>query len=130
MDKDNSNGKNNGKRGRIENLVNFKPGQSGNPKGYPKGKKNFKTLMREAIEKIANANGQTVDELEAKIFQVGFKKALSGDYKFYQDYMDRTHDKPVQKHDVDVDLVFKIDEAHKQKTKAALARRNNRGNSR
>jgi hypothetical protein len=29
-------GKNNGKRGRVENLKPFKPGQSGNPSGRPK----------------------------------------------------------------------------------------------
>lgn len=35
--------------GRIENLKSWKPGQSGNPAGKPKGAKNLSTLIQEMM---------------------------------------------------------------------------------
>lgn len=34
-----------------KDLILWQPGQSGNPKGRPKGTKNFKTLFRELLDK-------------------------------------------------------------------------------
>jgi hypothetical protein len=36
-------------------LKPFKPGQSGNPKGRPKGSRNFKTIFMEASKAVAEA---------------------------------------------------------------------------
>jgi Family of unknown function (DUF5681) len=60
----------------------FKDGQSGNPKGRPKGRKNLKTIFVEALNKkvkLRDKNGtRTVPKLEAMI-EVNINKALAGD---------------------------------------------------
>jgi hypothetical protein len=65
----------------------FKKGQSGNPKGRPKGKTNLATVLEKALrEKVAiNENGQrkTVTKLEAAITQL-VNKAASGDLRALQ----------------------------------------------
>jgi len=38
---------------RIRNLIPFKPGQCGNPKGHPLGKPNYKTRFKHILEKMA-----------------------------------------------------------------------------
>jgi hypothetical protein len=47
--------------------------------------------------KLAQSDGMTAEELEDVIVKAGLKKAIEGDYKFYQDIMDRIHGKPTQK---------------------------------
>ena len=60
----------------------FKPGQSGNPKGRPKGRKNLKTMFVEVLSrkvKVRDKNGtRTVSKLEAMI-EVISNRALAGD---------------------------------------------------
>jgi hypothetical protein len=60
----------------------FKPGQSGNPKGRPKGRKNLKTIFVEVLNKkvkVRDKNGtRTVSKLEAMI-EVISNKAMAGD---------------------------------------------------
>jgi hypothetical protein len=60
----------------------FKPGQSGYPKGRPKGRKNLKTIFVEVLNKkvkLRDKNGtRTVSKLEAMI-EVITNKALAGD---------------------------------------------------
>jgi hypothetical protein len=60
----------------------FKPGQSGNPKGRPKGRKNLKTMLVDVLYtkvKLRGKNGtRTVSKLEAMI-EVISNKALKGD---------------------------------------------------
>ena len=62
----------------------FKPGQSGHPSGRPRGQRNFRTAVREALkEKITIREGdrtRTVSKMDA-IIQVTFNKALKGDAK-------------------------------------------------
>jgi hypothetical protein len=78
----------------------FKPGQSGNPKGRPRGARDYITVFREAITKLADQNGATLSEFEEKLLQVGFRKALSGDARFYQDVLDRSYGKAVQRTEI------------------------------
>ena len=75
----------------------FKPGVSGNPKGRPKGSTGFATKFRQAIEKLAESNDISANELELQIVQMGIKKAREGDYSFYKDTFDRVYGKPTQK---------------------------------
>jgi hypothetical protein len=41
----------------------FKKGQSGNPEGRPKGTENFSTKFRRFIEKVADQNDITQEEV-------------------------------------------------------------------
>lgn len=90
--------KNNGKnKDFIENQ--WGQGQSGNPNGRPKGQRNYATIYREALKKIAESQNMTAEEIEELMVQSGLKKAIRGDYNFYRDTMDRLHGKPLQKTD-------------------------------
>lgn len=74
----------------------FPKGKSGNPNGRPEGQRNYATLYREAIVKIAKSKSMTPEELEEEIVKSGLENALKGDYRFYQDALDRLHGKPKQ----------------------------------
>lgn len=60
----------------------FKPGQSGNPKGRPKGSKNFNTVLMEELEATVlvkeNGASQEISKLVAMIKQT-VNKAIQGD---------------------------------------------------
>jgi len=91
---------NSGKNRGIENLIPFKPGESGNPKGRPKGQRDYATIYREALIRIAEAKDKTPEEIEEMIEEVGLNKALKGDYNFFKDVRDRIHGKPMQHQDI------------------------------
>lgn len=78
----------------------FKPGESGNPKGRPKGTQNFATKWRKFIEKVAEETGKTPEEIDKEMYTVALEKAMSGDYQFYRDIQDRVFGKPVSKNEV------------------------------
>ena len=62
----------------------FKPGQSGHPSGRPRGQRNFRTAVREALqEKVAIREGDRQRKLSKMdaIIQVALTKALRGDAK-------------------------------------------------
>jgi hypothetical protein len=66
----------------------FKPGQSGNPKGRPKGRKNLVTRFAEALdEKISvrarNGRIRRLNKQDAMV-EVMINKALAGDHKAFQ----------------------------------------------
>jgi len=84
------------KRGNVQNLKSWKKGQSGNPKGYKKGQRNFKTIYREALVKLATLNEVTPEDLEDDMIKMAIKKAREGDPVFYKDTMDRLHGKSIQ----------------------------------
>ena len=69
----------------------WKEGESGNPNGRPKGQKNYATLYREALIKLAKLNNKSPDELELDILSKGILNARAGDYRFYKDLLDRLH---------------------------------------
>lgn len=64
--------------------------------GRPKGRKNFKTLFYEAIEKLAEQEGISAEEFEVKLVTQAIKKGYNGDVAFYRDLMDRIHGKAQQ----------------------------------
>lgn len=69
---------------------------SPNPNGRPNGQRNYATIYREALHKIADSKDMTPEEVENLIEQVGLVNALKGDFKFFQDIRDRIHGKPKQ----------------------------------
>lgn len=82
------------------NLKPFKKGESGNPNGRPKGQRNYATIYREALIKLAEMNDTTPEEMETDIHLKGLASARMGDYRFYKDLLDRLHGTAIQKSDV------------------------------
>lgn len=67
--------------GSLENLKPFKKGQSGNPKGRPKG-----TSITSRLKKLCEqAEGQGYEA----IAQAMFKAAMKGDFRFCKEIIDR-----------------------------------------
>jgi hypothetical protein len=69
----------------------FKPGQSGNPNGRPKGALNFATKWMNFIEKVAEQNEKTPNEIDEEMLRVVYNKIIEGDHRFWKDIMDRVH---------------------------------------
>lgn len=80
------------KRGRP-----FQEGQSGNPNGRPKGQRDYATIYKEALIKLASLNGKTPDELETEILSNALLSARKGDFRFYKDILDRLYGTPVSR---------------------------------
>ncbi len=77
-------------------LKNLKPAwkkgdKSPNPKGHPKGQRNYATIYREALIKIGKSEGKTPAEIENEIIANGALLAKRGDFRFYKDLLDRLH---------------------------------------
>ena len=70
--------------GKPPKETQFKPGESGNPKGRPKGSKNFRTELIEELNMkvrvIENGQAQFMTKLEAAIKTL-VNKTLSGDMR-------------------------------------------------
>lgn len=88
--------KNKGKNKGHDNLIPCKKGEVRNPNGRPKGSRDFKTIYREALIKLAQTEKLDPDSLEVDIVKNALNKAKGGDIRFYQDTMDRIHGKAVQ----------------------------------
>lgn len=69
----------------------FEKGESGNPNGRPKGRRNFSTIFYDALESLANKNGIEATDLETEIVEKALLSARKGDARFYKDLMDRLH---------------------------------------
>lgn len=69
----------------------WKKGETGNPNGRPLGQKNYATLYREALLKLAKLNDKDPDEIELEMIAKGLTNARNGDYRFYKDVLDRLH---------------------------------------
>lgn len=78
---------------REDNLIPFKKGQSGNPKGYPKGKPNLKTLIEKVWnEEITDAKGnKKIQGLLA--VKALLEKAQKGDVSAFRELADRMEGK-------------------------------------
>lgn len=76
-----------------QNLVNWKPGQSGNPAGRPKGRRSFKTILNEILEQEIEVddpitNKRTKKKIDECINIALAKKAVGGDLGAYQEIRD------------------------------------------
>ena len=49
----------------------FQKGKSGNLNGRPKGQRNYATIYREALIKLATLNDKSPEELENEIITIG-----------------------------------------------------------
>jgi hypothetical protein len=96
----------------------FKPGQSGNPNGRPKGALNFSTKWVKFIEKIAEQNETTPDKVDEQMLKVAYKQIMSGDHRYWKDIMDRVYGQAKQ--NINVDGKVEINEETKRKTNRAI----------
>jgi hypothetical protein len=71
--------------GSRENLrpIPWKPGQSGNPNGYSRGRRTTDAILKLIAEKGA----------EEAIARVWLKALLEGDFRFFKEFLDRTEGK-------------------------------------
>lgn len=69
----------------------WKPGESGNPAGRPKGSKNFETYFMEAWKEVAEALrlNKDPDKGKVEILKLGFKEMFKGNYQFWRDFVER-----------------------------------------
>lgn len=85
----------------VKQDTRFKPGVSGNPKGKPKGARHFSTLIKEAIQKVADGDAEPTDIL---IVRQLAKKAKEGDLKAMDIVFDRVDGKAEQTINLDGEL--------------------------
>lgn len=83
----------------LENLKPWKPGESGNPNGRPKGIKNRSTIVREILELVHEATGQTYEYASTKAIA---DKAATGDVTAWERLMDSAYGKVTDKQEVDL----------------------------
>lgn len=103
-------------------LANLKPAwkegdPSPNPTGRPKGQRDYATIYKEALLKLAELNGKTPEELENELVASGFAQAKK-DFRFYKDIQDRLHGQALQKIESDVNVSISTED--KQKIEGAL----------
>lgn len=74
-------------RGDPPRAYRFQPGSSGNPRGRPKGSKNFATLVRQELDRkvTATSEGRTVTMTKREAMATRLvNEALKGDLKFIE----------------------------------------------
>jgi hypothetical protein len=86
----------------------FGKGQSGNPNGRPKGRRNRSTLVREWLEVAQNVKNPLTGEVEQLeqqdlIVLALIKKARSGDVQAAKELMDSAHGKITDRLDMTSD---------------------------
>src|SRR5207253_1594274 len=72
----------------------FKPGQSGNPGGRPKGRTVSAILLEVLGRDAGKGNGRTVADVLAEVI---VKEALGGDFRFAKEVLERTEGKVTDK---------------------------------
>tara|TARA_R100001230_G_C5566079_1_gene89241 strand:+ start:313 stop:645 length:333 start_codon:yes stop_codon:yes gene_type:complete len=84
-----------------ENLIPYKKGQSGNPKGRPKGSKNRSTIAKKWLQVEQDLKNPLTSEIETMSQEdlmtlALIKKAREGDTQAYQKLMDSAYGQPIQ----------------------------------
>jgi len=76
-----------------ENLTPFKPGQSGNPEGRPKGSRNLSTILKAMLEEEVLDDSGVKKPFQDIIIAKLVKLARDGDLKAIQEIYDRVEGK-------------------------------------
>jgi hypothetical protein len=84
-----------------KNLIKFKKGQSGNPKGRPVGSKNRSTIAKKWLDIEQNLKNPLTSKVENMsqedlITLALIRKAREGDVQAYQKLMDSAYGQPLQ----------------------------------
>ena len=89
------------KRGNPQNLIMWKPGQSGNLKGKPPGTRNRRTVILEAMRKLAEANGMEPHEIEELLQATAIQHAIKkGSFFHYSELSNGLYGKITDKMDL------------------------------
>lgn len=81
-------------------LTQFKKGQSGNPKGRPLGARDRRTVIMEALKRIAEKKNMTPEEVEEALQVSGIEKALKGSFPHYDAISNGLYGKMSDKMDI------------------------------
>lgn len=88
-------------RGNPQNLILWKPGQSGNPKGKAKGTRHRRTVIMDAMKKLAAANNMAPDEMEELLQAVAIQHAIKkGSFLHYAELSNGLYGKMTDKTDL------------------------------
>lgn len=96
------------------NLKPFKPGETGNPNGRPKGARSMKTILREALELLVEVPNNEMIKQWSKENKLPIKEvlvlkelseALKGNDKAKQRVWEYVEGKPDQKQQIDANVV-------------------------
>lgn len=95
-----------------ENLIRYKKGQSGNPKGRPKGSKNRSCVAKKWLSVEQDLKNPLTSEMETMSQEdlmtlALIKKARDGDATAYQKLLDSAYGAPVQQieqHNIEIPL--------------------------
>ncbi len=75
----------------------FQPGQSGNPKGKPKGSVNsFKSVLNTMLDRLDDADPEDKRTYREKIAEYVIKKAKMGELDFIKECINRSEGLPKQ----------------------------------
>lgn len=67
-----------------------------NPYGRPLGAVSFATKWKRFVERVAESEGLTAEQIDEELLMVGLRKAKEGDYNFYRDIHDRVYGRATQ----------------------------------
>ena|SRR3990167_8184858 len=91
-----------------------KKGSVLNPTGE-RSPKNFDTIFKEAIEKLAKDDpefvkvvGKSVDDVDKKLVRRAIIEAAAGNYSFYKDNFDRRFGKAIERLDLTAEITKKV----------------------
>lgn len=92
MDNNTEHHKNNSTNSEVERVdkqpwlqpYRFKPGESGNPGGRPRGTVSIETELKRRL-----ADGESGDEIIRQLVSEALSQALGGDYKFFNMILER-----------------------------------------
>ncbi len=93
----------------AKNLVDWKPGQSGNPKGKPKGSISMTAALKDYLEHETDDLDPRTNKkftYKQKIILELVKKAHKGDLPSIKEVLDRVEGKAVQKQEIEYSHVI------------------------
>lgn len=78
----------------------FKSGHPDFGAGRPTGTRDFNTIYKAALERLAKENNKTPEELEDEMLAMGIVQSRKGQFNFYKDTLDRKHGKAMERTDI------------------------------
>ncbi len=76
----------------VQDLIPYKPGETGNPNGRPKGSRNRSTIVREWLECLKATDGQAGDKGD-ELARALIRKAEKGDVAAIKEAFDSAYGK-------------------------------------